>query len=586
MATSTSVSSNLSTQNKNIKEKKDKFINIKNGVKILENYSNWNGYIKLYTEIENNFQINDIIYITYLHSSVTSDTFSLENSDTPYDKWSTGYKILYINKSKNEIVINRDYIDITSGKFLKNQYLSKVSVRGGTFTSGIIDGLVFYNASIYSGVTFTQGIFKGCNISDITFNDKYKNVKMLFTTNEFNTKFTRKKSTTATVFKKKRYYYNIIDNCRMIDCNIDNGKFDNSTLKSTNSNYITDGIFNTCIISGYTINGGSFFNSIIESNCTWNYGYWQNTGGTSDFRTSWSNGIWSSGMFYNKTWSGGTFNSGTFSASTWSNGIVNGGNFYHTTWMNGLVRNVNFYNSTWYNGIFNSGSFVDSTWSDGTFNKGTFLGSTFNNGSVNGGTITGSTILDGKIYNGKLIDLTISGGSFYKYYNLYDCTISGANFHQGTIENSNIINSNIYNGYFKDTSFSGGSITNGQFKDCDLENLTINHGNYKNCTADNVKFYNGIFTDGWYKNGYWYDGIWNGDGLVGTFESSTFIDGNFYGGYFSGDTSSPPDVGWNATWSGGTFHYGYWKGIYRTALPIYPYPKWKYSQQTSNTPVD
>jgi len=584
MATYSSVHSNISSNIAKIDNKIDNYINIKNAVKLLDNYSNWEGYIKLYTEVQSNFDVDDIVYITYTDYPISVGVFNLENPDTPYSEWSMGYKVLAVNKLKNEVVINREYNDIKSGALLSDQFLSKVSVRGGTFTGGVIDGLVFYNSDIYSGATFTQGIFKWCNISDITFDDKYIDTKVLYTTNTFSSKFTRKKSNIATVYKSRRYWYNTIDNCTLYNCSIKNGKFDNSTLLGVSGvSYITDGEFYNCTISGYTINGGTFRDCIIEANCNWNYGIWYNSNGTNDFRASWTDGVWNSGSFISKTWSGGTFNAGVFSAATWVNGTVNLGNFYYANWLNGLVRNGNFYNSTWTTGTFNSGSFVDSTWNNGYFNNGTFLGSTFNDGNVQGGLFTGSTITDGSIYKGEINDVVIEGGNFYGSFNIKDSEISNVTIRQGTVENSTITSGDLYNGFYSDVTFMGSDITiyNGKYKDCYLEDLTVKNGNFEKCTAYNVPFYNGIFTEGWYENGIWYNGIWNGVDNVGTFKGNVFLDGDFYGGYFSGDTATANPLGWSAEWSGGTFHYGYWKGVYRTSLPIYPYPKQNYSQQTN-----
>src|SRR5690606_28498793 len=40
--------------------------------------------------------------------------------------------------------------DITTGYKLKNQYLSKVSCRGGNFIGGISDGVVYNNCNLFS----------------------------------------------------------------------------------------------------------------------------------------------------------------------------------------------------------------------------------------------------------------------------------------------------------------------------------------------------------------------------------------------------------------------------------------------------
>jgi uncharacterized protein YjbI with pentapeptide repeats len=589
MASYSSVSSNITTNQTNISNKKNDYINIKNAVKILTDYSNWNGYIKLYTEVESNFEVGDIVYITYTSGTTATNTFNLENPATPYADWYMGYEVLYVNNSKNELVINRDYNDITAGYILDQQYLSRVSVRGGSFYNGVIDGLVFYKTDIFSGVSFTQGIFKSCHISDVYFDDKYKTVKTLYTTNKFSSKFTSKKSKTATVYKNKRYYYNQIDRSYLYDCDIDNGQFDNSHFYGS-GNTINDGIFDNCIISGYTINNGNFKNCVIDENCTWNYGIWSSVRGTIDFRTDWLDGVWNSGSFIDKTWSGGTFNAGIFSGTTfgdaiWIDGIVNNGNFYNTIWYNGLVRYGNFYNSTWSGGTFNDGNFVDSIWSGGTFNNGTFeKESLFANGYIKGGTFTGSTISDGRVFGGTIYDCTINDAKFYSNYNIDNCTITDAMIHSGTISNSNIMSGNYYNGVYDNVDFKSPIfpattlIHNGQYTDCELNDITIRNGIFNTCVADGVNWKYGIFTDGTFKNGVWNNGIWN-DSI---FDSTLWLDGQFYGGYFSGGTESPPTDNWTATWSGGTFHYGYFKGVYRTSLPVQPYSRINYSQ-TSNT---
>jgi len=143
---------NVNSIQQQINNKRIEYINIKNAVKILEDYSNWNGYIKLYTEIENNFEVDDIIYITYMDGDIDSGTtvFNLENPSTPLTDFYLGYKILFVNRIKNEIVINRHYNDITNGAKLKFQYLSKVSCRGGNFIGDISDGVVFRDCKIFS----------------------------------------------------------------------------------------------------------------------------------------------------------------------------------------------------------------------------------------------------------------------------------------------------------------------------------------------------------------------------------------------------------------------------------------------------
>jgi len=182
--TSSNVSSSLSGNMRLIKSQIDNknvdYINVKNAVKLLENYSNWNGYIKLYTEVESNFEIDDIIYITYLSGSTENSgtTYNLSNPLEPDEggnRFYLGYKILYVNNYKNEIVINRHFNDIGFNKKISNQYLSKVSCINGNLYDNISDGVVFYNCNILNsgfgtitGVTYISGTTTGETISGAT----------------------------------------------------------------------------------------------------------------------------------------------------------------------------------------------------------------------------------------------------------------------------------------------------------------------------------------------------------------------------------------------------------------------------------
>jgi hypothetical protein len=169
---SSSVSGNMDLVQSQISQKSNTYINIRNAVQILDTFSNWNGYIRLYTIFENNFNVNDTVYITYT-SPLTIDTsiFNLENPsnfDNPFDppiNFYLGYKVLYVNKYKNEIVINRHFNDIPAGKLLKNQYLSKISCRGGDFYDDVTDGVVFYDCNLHNSTFATiSGVVSGSTI--------------------------------------------------------------------------------------------------------------------------------------------------------------------------------------------------------------------------------------------------------------------------------------------------------------------------------------------------------------------------------------------------------------------------------------
>ena len=167
---SSSLSSNMNLIQSQINLKTNDYINIKNAAKILESYSNWNGYIMLYTEVENNFNVGDIAYITLTEPTYVYETdYNIENPSVPFNDFYTGYKILYTDKYKNAVVINRYYNDIPSGKKLKNQYLSKISCRGGDFYDKISDGVVFYDCNILNSDFATiTGVVSGSTISGAT----------------------------------------------------------------------------------------------------------------------------------------------------------------------------------------------------------------------------------------------------------------------------------------------------------------------------------------------------------------------------------------------------------------------------------
>ena len=565
----TALSQQISAIQTKINDKSNFFINIKNAVKILEVYSNWNGYTKLYTEVESNFLVNDIVYITCVSTGSTSNTFNLQNSDIPYSDFSMGYTVLYTNPSKNEIVINRLFNDIIpTGFLLKNQYLSKISCKNGSYYGGTADGAVFFQCDVYSGLTFTQGVFEYCNLSNITFNDKYSDSKTILTTNTYNSKFSIK-SATSTSLNYSNSYYNKIENCNLYNCNVENGMFNNSTFNGNlNSNYIKNGDFYNCIISGYTISGGHFYNCKIYSQNNWQYGFWDNTNGYLDFQTTWNDGVWNRGNF-NGIWSGGTFNNGTFTG-LWMDGIVNNGTFSATTWLNGLVRNGTFVDGTiWKNGIFNAGTITNCIWSGGTFNGGSIFNSIIRGGVMNSGLITGCTIYDFNVNGSVIKNSTILNGKIYSIstYESSGLNVLDGSFYGGYIKQSSFSGGSIYNGiYANDTINPAVKIYNGTFTNSRLSGSTIYNGNFTKCVSYSVKFNYGIYSNGemyeskWY-DGYWNDGIFSGRSLA-IYGQDDWYDGHFYGGYFWGN-----DVSVDRSFHGGFFHYGWFNGVYMTQNP-------------------
>ena len=93
----------------------------------------------------------------------------------------------------------------------------------------------------------TQGILKWCNIYGITFDNKYSDIKTILTTEDYSSKFLSnnigKVSQTSTISSNDNIYYNTVEECTLINCNIENGRFIKSQLigKNVDKNYINDG---------------------------------------------------------------------------------------------------------------------------------------------------------------------------------------------------------------------------------------------------------------------------------------------------------------------------------------------------------
>lgn len=565
---SSSVNGNINLIQAQISLKSEDYINVKNAVKILENYSNSNGYIKLYTEVESNFNINDTVYITYTEPSVDPTTFNLENPSTPFSDFYLGYKILNVNNYRNEIVINRYYNDIPAGQKLKNQYLSKISVKRGEFLFGTLDGIVLYDCGIHSGITFTQGVFKYCDISGITFNDKYSDTKTITTTDNYNSKFSTISQTTTSL-SKNNSFYNRIENCEIYESNVENGKFVGCNFYGLDYtiNYITDGYFSGCSFSGYTINGGKFYNCIIHENNLWENGFWDNIRGTGDFRASWHNGIWNNGYFSALGWTGGTFNNGTFQyPAIWYNGTANGGTFSGITWCHGLVRNANFINSTFENGVINKGTFNNSIFNGGTFNNGSMLGSCISGGTINDGNFSGCTVSGGTITGGIFNKVTINYADVINMKLGLSLNVNGGNFYGGSYSGGRFYNGNIYNGSYYNISGVTVTIHNGTFNNSLFHNTQVHNGNFTTCYANSLNWQYGIFNNGQMFYSTWNGGYMNDSLFTGTTINSVWNDGHFYGQNFWGK------------WNGGYFHCGYLNGVLYTERPN---PKWATANQQS-----
>lgn len=262
---SSSVNGNMNLIQQQIAQKSNEYINIKNSVKILEKYSNWNGYIKLYTEVENNFEVGDIVYITYAEPNI--DLFRIFNLDNMYDKYTDsyldvptelefgfGYKVLFVNKYSNEVVINRFYNDITPGFVLENQILSKVSCRGGDYFNSIADGVTYYDCNFFDG---EFGILSGITTSSAPIQGAIVLCSGLWTITDENGIYSLTVPSGPNIIKVKANGY-ITKNITMNILKNETNSYDFALIPGSNS--ITISSFEDAVCQGEVIN---FYSNIV-----------------------------------------------------------------------------------------------------------------------------------------------------------------------------------------------------------------------------------------------------------------------------------------------------------------------------------
>ena len=497
-----------------------------NSSKLINTYLNDNGYLSIFTELDTHIKVGDVVYITSTNTTSILDniTSSQYTSNFPYNKYTQGYKVLYVDVNKNQITIDKLFAEIVSTLSLENHYITKVKgefgIIGNTGTSMLIMDSSVWKDIILQNAEVEQAIFLDGEISNTTFKSKYgPNYKTL--------KQDYQSSGLITSNNNYSYGYNYYfgnSSTTLYYINVENGNFYDVILYGNGTNIISGGYFENCIIDGdYIVSGGYFKHCIFCSSCTWNGGTWEdvNSGSTNFLSKDWFGGTWNQGLFSGKTWYDGIFNNGEFIESTWNKGRFNGGIFTSSTWIDGFFDNGIFINSGWKIGTFNTGDFLLSNWSGGTFNEGNIYGSTiWIGGNFYNGYFTNSTWYDGNFYNG-----VFSASTWHK-----------GNFYNGLFTNSNWIDGSFYQQYDNIGSLFVSSVWTGG------------------------TFYNGTF-----ENSVWYGGDWK----RGNFESSTWFGGTWNGGTWNGGSVYNDlywkDGTWNygsldpqatVSWSGGTFNRG------------------------------
>lgn len=576
-----------------------------NAVKLLPYFDNQNNYVRLYTELNSNLKLGDRVYILYDTSTISGSTsinidsylsFTGFTEILYYVKATHGYKVIDLDNKNNAVIIDKKYQQEYNGKTIDGHYLSKTYIKNIYIKGGEIDGVTILNVQLnesdttVNDTTITQAIILSGHTYFTTFNDKFDNdyncLKSVYNGVTDDGKIDK---TTFINKNNNKKGFNYINNNNISGSTINNGVYTDCDITYS---YITNGYFDNCIICGTTIIDGYYNNCYVHSDCNWTGGTWNETiysANTTDTRfmlSSWNNGIWNNGNFYNKTWINGIFNNGYFKGlsetqrNVWNNGIFNGGNMFNTTWIDGIFNGGNLSSSVWQYGIFNNGYCNSVKWIDGIFNNGSMLVSSWTGGTFNNGYCKQTNWYGGTFNNGTYESTPSSvgeGSSNYKWHN--------GNFLNGKLTNSEWLNGNFKNGTMDNVTFYSGICYNTQIK-----NSTVYGGDFSLCkiysstflsSTDNIYFLNSVLTDS-FVNGddtnitTIQDSTINNTIIYGantTMTTNIIMNGcNFNSGTFGEDNYGDwLDGSWyygtfRGSWTGGTFYNGIFTGTWYGGL--------------------
>ena len=467
-----------------------------NAVKLLPIIESYSGYILLYTEIDSHIEEGDNVFISfsgdtsdYPESGILLDNFIAmnRNADFMYSQYSTGYRVIYVNKNDNSFAIYKTIDSILPITKIYNHYVSKCAINNINFTGNYstIDSTLFRNIDLSeTDITWVQGVVFGGDISDITITSKYESNYISLNLTYTDPGYTKVASLNNNTFGYS-YFYDLDHSIK--DCNIENGWFENCNIKSTDGKHeITNGFYKECVINNTDILNGYFKDTDLQTDVSWKYGSWDSI---HNFQLPvWEDGLFLDGVFGvsedegsggETTWKNGYFLNGVFQGNYWENGKFQNGIFYGTTWVDeSTLQNKS---TIWYDGSFNGGvmsgrsnSQYDIIVYNGSFNGGEMENVIFTDSKLNGVSIKTSTIKKSEITNESdisssiIFNTTIYDGIFN------DVRISDSKFPPTTesvIENSEFLfNNEIRKGTFNNNTFvspveiDGGSFFNNSFK--------------------------------------------------------------------------------------------------------------------------
>jgi len=474
----------------------------RNSVPLINRFSEEDGYLVLFTDLDSHIEKNDIVYITRNSGNSELDNFEdyKFEDNYPFTNFSQGYKVINVDKNTNKIIINKIFRDTISNLDLNGHYISVVKGEKGSISNCSINGTLWKKSSTQNN-EISQAIFLESNDSGNTFNSKYKDdyKSLKRSIQSDGLQITEDNFTYGYIyhgFKNLKSYNNLYN------CNIKKGNYYNcnifSDLQEDNKLIIKDGYFENCIISNYIINGGDFINCTIKSSCTWLDGKFDNIDGSKFEPKTWTNGTWGRGNFSGKTWENGTFNGDNntlFIDSIWENGTFTNGIFSGSTWKNGNFIKGKMYYSDWIDGKLNGSEseIYFSKWSGGTFDKGLLSGSTWYNGTMRTGNIYDSIWINGEVtIDAKFINIEWYNGKF-KGGIMDNCTWYNGSFFKGKMRNNSIWYDGIFfNGTMKNSTWSAGTWKDGNMENCYWSGSTWENGSMENSFINKIYWKNGF----------------------------------------------------------------------------------------------
>lgn len=469
-----------------------------NAVKLLNKIDNYNGYIKLYSEIDSHIELNDIVYITFYGNNddidfdndvILDNNILAEYSDEfIYNEYICGYKVIYVNKYDNSFVINKKYNTIPKNKNLYNHFVSKITINNCEIANSKINSTLIKNSNIKSEnnkiTELIQAVILKSELNNIVLIDKY-NSSYLSLKIKYN-EDTNTISKQYTVNNDNNGYTYVFDSENsIIDTDISNGNFYRCTFKnlSSDTKKINNGYFEECSFIKYEINNGYFVNTTnLSDDCVWNNGSWD--GGLFNLAV-WNNGNFINGIFgtdeKKNKWFNGNFYNGTFKGIIWNNGIFYNGNFIGTAYVSSNTGQKVV--TQWNNGTFKGGSmkpqyFNHLIWLNGEILNGEFEHITFNGGKIHNGIFYNCSFKNVDVFNGvfRTMKKTIKSFNIFTNCNIYNGIFNGDWFGvkydilNGIIYNkgnNEICDSIIYDGKFNYTIFyNNNNIKNGEFNSC------------------------------------------------------------------------------------------------------------------------